>query len=374
MRILILTKRQYTGKDLLDDRYGRLYEIPAELAGRGHHVAGICLSYRSRQEGHLAGPEIDQTLVNWYSWNIGAMIVPGLVKHLARIKEFCQSFAPDVILACSDVLQILTGTRLADTLDIPIAVDLYDNFESFGMTRIPGLLNFFRRAVRWADGVTVVSRGLEEYVRNHYCPQGIMAVVENGVSTKLFRRMDRSECRRALGLPLDARIIGTAGALEKSRGIATLFKAFEMLVVRDPAVHLAIAGSVDSSAMLPRDDRLHYLGNLPYGTIPRLFNALDVGVICNRDTSFGRYCYPQKAQEMFACQVPVVAAGVGTMTELFSECSDCLYIPGDCQDLAEKLRRQLSVPVLPPVTVHTWSAMAKKVESLLSEVCSENRL
>lgn len=40
MRILVLSKRRYTGKDLLDDRYGRLYEIPAGLVARGHAVVG----------------------------------------------------------------------------------------------------------------------------------------------------------------------------------------------------------------------------------------------------------------------------------------------------------------------------------------------
>ena len=32
MKILFLAKRQYTAKDLLDDQFGRLFEIPKELA------------------------------------------------------------------------------------------------------------------------------------------------------------------------------------------------------------------------------------------------------------------------------------------------------------------------------------------------------
>ena len=45
MKILVLTKRQYMGKDLLDDRFGRFRELPLELAKLGHEVTGICLSY-----------------------------------------------------------------------------------------------------------------------------------------------------------------------------------------------------------------------------------------------------------------------------------------------------------------------------------------
>ena len=44
-KILVITKRQYTGKDLLDDRFGRLREIPLALAEKGYKVQGLCLSY-----------------------------------------------------------------------------------------------------------------------------------------------------------------------------------------------------------------------------------------------------------------------------------------------------------------------------------------
>ena len=34
MRVLVLCKRQYTGRDLLDHRYGRLHALPVGLAAR----------------------------------------------------------------------------------------------------------------------------------------------------------------------------------------------------------------------------------------------------------------------------------------------------------------------------------------------------
>ena len=53
MRILVLTKRQYMGKDLLDDRFGRFRELPLALARLGHEIQGISLSYRRRAEGAI---------------------------------------------------------------------------------------------------------------------------------------------------------------------------------------------------------------------------------------------------------------------------------------------------------------------------------
>ena len=50
MRVVVLTKRQYTNKDVIDDRYGRLWEIPMALAREGHDVTCVCLSYQSSSE------------------------------------------------------------------------------------------------------------------------------------------------------------------------------------------------------------------------------------------------------------------------------------------------------------------------------------
>ena len=36
MKILVLTKRQYMAKDLIDDHFGRFWELPFELAALGH--------------------------------------------------------------------------------------------------------------------------------------------------------------------------------------------------------------------------------------------------------------------------------------------------------------------------------------------------
>ena len=50
MQILVLTKRQYMNKDLIDDRFGRFREIPLEMALKKHKVYGICLSYKKKED------------------------------------------------------------------------------------------------------------------------------------------------------------------------------------------------------------------------------------------------------------------------------------------------------------------------------------
>ena len=365
MRILFLSKRQYTGKDLLDDRYGRLYELPLELALLGHQVSGLCMSYRSRREGHFIGPGIDKTPVDWYSVNFGRLIISGVFRYVRTLKYLIRRIRPEVIIVCSDAVHSLVGSWIARKYHIPYIVDLYDNFESFGLTRFPGMLSRFKRSINFADGITCVSAPLQKYIIQNYEPKGLIETIINGIPSDLFYNRDQDECRRLLNLPLEAKLVGTAGALDGNRGIETLLAAYSELADREPSLHLVLAGPVEPKLNLPRNPRIHYLGELPYDRVSLLFNSLDVGIICYLDSAFGRYCFPQKAYEMIACGLPVVAADVGVMTELFSGKQDCLYKPGNHQSLMNTLKEQLDKPTRQKIEVILWSELAKKYENFI---------
>ena len=49
----------------------------------------------------------------------------------------------------------------------------------------------------------------------------------------------------------------------------------------------------------------------------------------------------QKAYEIIACRVPLVAAAVGSMKALLTDYPRCLYEPGDPANLAEVVELQL---------------------------------
>ena len=57
-------------------------------------------------------------------------------------------------------------------------------------------------------------------------------------------------------------------------------------------------------------------------------NSLNLAVICYSDSAQGRYSFPQKAYEILACRVPLVAASVGTMQDLLKDQPKCLFEPG----------------------------------------------
>ncbi len=214
MRIAYLCKRQYMGHDVVADRYARLYEQPRQLALRGHAVLGLCLSYRRtdpRDEAHEAEPGS----LRWVGLAPGSLGVIGALRYPGQAFRVLRDFAPDLLVGASDAPHIVLGHWLARRLGVPFAADLYDHFESFGLSRLPGIVSLYRRALRDAAVVTCVSEPLAELVRRNYGALGTVLALPSTIDRTVFRPLDRSACRSQLGLPVDGKLVGTAGGLSR---------------------------------------------------------------------------------------------------------------------------------------------------------------
>lgn len=366
MRILVLTKRQYTGKDLLNDRYGRLYEIPEALADLGHDVQGLTLSYRLRDEGKIQlKPE---TKTQWTSINIGPNPL-GIFKYLLNLRKIIKSFHPDLVWASSDAYHVIIARQFCSIYRTPLIADLYDNYESFTASKIPGIRKLLRSVCRKADGLTVVSRSLDNLVESQYkvaCPR---LVLGNAINELLFTKRNKITARELLGLPPKARLIGTAGAITDSRGITDLFEAFLKLAEVDREIWLVFAGPRDHIPAKYHHERIIDLGIISSQQVSELFSSLDVAIICNRDSSFGEYCFPQKFYEILACNIPLVVAAVGDMAILLQTTPACLYPPGHPNILAEKILAQLHAPIrVSNIPVPTWGDRAAELNQFVSSV------
>lgn len=339
MKILCLCKRQYTHKDVLDDRYGRLFEIPESLAGDGHDVVALTLSYRWRDA--LTNDAGENPC--WHSVNA---IPAGIIHYPIQLFSILHAFRPDIIWVSSDAFHAIVGAIIQKFFKIPVVIDLYDNYESFAATRLPGVRLLLRAACRRVAGLTVVSRSLRDFVLSDYRINSPVKVVCNGVNQQVFYPYDPITSRVALHLPVDGRLIGTAGAITENRGISDLFEAFLLVAATDPSVYLVFAGPRDGTPARFVHPRIIDLGILSTDQIPLFYSALDVAVVCNLDSDFGRYCFPQKLQEIIACRTPVVAACVGDAVWDLRSHQQSLYRPGDIGYLAEAIRIQLVNPIL----------------------------
>jgi glycosyltransferase involved in cell wall biosynthesis len=365
MRIAFLCKRQYMGKDVIIDRYARLYEIPRQLAELGHEVRGFCLSYQGHEEGawtHRVDAPAGR--LTWESRSLGRLLLPGLLAYPCRLLRRLRAFEPDVLIGASDIPHVALARWLAGRLGIPYAVDLYDNFEGYGQARIPGMVAALRSAVCHAALVTTTSDLLKDHVVSEYHAKGTVLSMPSTIDKAIFSPREKRACRRVLGLPPDALLIGTAGGLLRSRGIDVLYEAWTVIGAAQPDARLVLAGPTDEDCPPPRRDDLIYLGCLPHEKTALLFNALDLGVIYLKDTVFGRYCFPQKAYEMLACRLPIVAADVGAMPGLLEDARK-LYHADDAESLARTILSNLRSPAASVHEILDWRSVVAVLETHL---------
>lgn len=353
-------------KDVVLDRYARLYEIPRQLALLGHDVEAFCLAYSPALGDVEIEHEARPGRLRWRSRNWGRAVLPRLASYPWRLLRELRAFDPDVVIAASDIPHMALGAWLGRKLERPFVADLYDNFEGFGQARIPGMVRALRNAVRGADLVLTTSEPLRELVVSGYGARGEVVAMPSSVDKAVFRRGAKRAARTALGLPADVPLVGTAGGLYRDKGIGVLYAAWDILSRRRPDVQLVLAGLHEAACPPPTGARVHALGALPHDRVAELFCALDVGAICVLDTSFGRYCFPQKAYEMLACGLPVAAADLGALGSLFAPWRErCLYVADAPEALADRIEAQLSERFVPPVPVASWDELIARIEPRL---------
>jgi teichuronic acid biosynthesis glycosyltransferase TuaC len=372
MRIWIMTKRQYMRRDLINDRYGRFFALANELSALGNQIVVSCISYRQRDNLPFDWDGRELLEPYWSSWCFGRFSTyfgPGSWR--TGVDRILDDWRPDAILACSDAFQVILASRLARSRRLPLVVDLYDNFESYPATNLPGVRRTFRRAVCGASGISMISKPLDDYVRKSCDYQGPSLVLENAVDKTMFVPKDRRACRVAMGLPEQGTVIGTVGALDNTRDIDTLYAAFRIFRARHPGATLALAGGSGRHPGPPQDPGIRYFGDLSHDAVAVFYGALDAGVICLKPDSFGQYCFPQKAVEMTACGVPFVAARTGALARLMESHPECLYTPGKAKDLARSLEYQLSQPRDPQLRARSWREQALRLHDFMLEVLQQ---
>lgn len=368
MRIAFVCKRRYMGKDVILDRYARLYEIPAQLARLGHEVRGYCLDYHDSTSAHQQWQhDAAPGTLAWESQSLGRFKL-SLPAYPRRLLRRLRAFRPDVLIGASDIPHVALAAWLARRLGVPYAVDLYDNFEGFGQARIPGFVPALRRATREAGLVLTTSEPLRQLVLHDYGAKGTVVSMPSSVDLQVFRPGDKAAARQRLGLPPHAQLIGTAGGLYRDKGVEPIYQAWPRLAAEHPGLHLVLAGPWRPELPPPQGDRVHYLGHLSHAQVADLFRALDVGIISILDTPFGRYCFPQKAYEMLACSLCVAVTDIGEMSTLFAATPQIMFKAGDADGLAAAVASQLNAPARPAIAIRDWSALIGEVEPLLARM------
>ena len=345
MKIHVICKRHYTNKDLLTDRFGRLYHLPVQLAALGAQVSVSAMDYRSSVPERLTVSD-----VRFRTEPASLLKLPSL---LPRLRNAARSSHPDVMIASGDSHIGFLGLRLAKQMGVPFAFDVYDYYPAFSGNRIPGMKTMFRSATINADLTLCVSEALRERL---YPLTKQSLLIPNGVDPALFHAGDRLEARAKLGLDTSIPIIGFFGSMGPSKG-PILLDACRMLHRETPELRLLVAGRVKDVAIdFPW---VTYFGEVSQAAIPQLIAACDVVAVPLAHHPQNDVSGSCKIAEYLACGRPVVATRVSNHEELFRDAPGSICEP-NANSMAEALRRQLDTPEIARLPKGmTWKAIAQ---------------
>jgi len=351
MKFAFLSKRYYTNKDILDDRFGRLFHLPDQLGKMGND--GLVIT------GDLHGKREEKRRINgldYYSKPLSAISLYGFIKYTWQILK---KERPQVLICSGDTYWGYIGFHLAKRLGIPFVFDVYDDYTAFGTNKIPGMKKLFFHTVKSADLIIASGSSIKDFLSPF---NRSILVIENGIDPQIFKPIPRMQARSELGIAGEDTVIGYFGSIAHGLGVDLLIEAGGLLGRRTPGLRLLIAGRNNMHMDFSGFDFVDYRGSLPQRTVPLLINACNVVVIPYPLNKTTKICTACKLAEYLACGVPIVATRVSYHAEVFSPIPQALCEPGDAGSLELAIDRQLNSPRIMPLSNGlTWNRLAEKL-------------
>ncbi len=218
---------------------------------------------------------------------------------------------------------------------------------------------------------------------------GRIRIVPPGVDHAFFGPGHRPQARRALGLPLDGRLLLFVGRIQPLKcadvAIETLAELSEsggepyrLVVVGGPSGphgEKSLHGLHDIADARGVREHVHFIEPQPHELLSSYYRAADVCLVPSRSESFGLV-----ALEAAACGTPVVASAVGGLTTLVEEGHTGFLVEDpDPAAYAAAVRRVFGEPLaaerLSTASVlmarrYTWRAAATTLVELHDELAA----
>lgn len=234
------------------------------------------------------------------------------------------------------------------------------------------------RTLEAADAIVTVSRRNEVCIRRLGITKPVY-VIPNGFRSDLFFPRDSVECRQALGLPPDKKILLTVGNLVAVKGHRYLVEAMAEVAKERPDVLCVIVGSgplrrklEEHIRRLGLEEQVRLVGGRPHEEIPIWMNACDVFVLPSLNEG-----NPTVMFECLGCGRPFVGSDVGGVCDVItSEQYGYLVEPicpsGLTENILRVFDREWNSDIIVGHADHfTWSSIIEQVISVYDEIISE---
>lgn len=201
---------------------------------------------------------------------------------------------------------------------------------------------------RYTNRYIAVSGAIKDYMLTLNIPEQMIDVIYNGIPMNMDRsHYQRSLLRNKLGLPDDAKVIGTVGRLHQVKGHFHLLDAAQQLMKDYPDLYLVIVGDGPLAADYPDQiSRRGLTGRVIMpGFCPDVYEYYAImDIFCLPSLMEGQGLVLLEAMNI---GLPVVATRVGGIPEVIRDGINGLLVPaGDAPALATAIARILDNPEL----------------------------
>ncbi len=232
-------------------------------------------------------------------------------------------------------VEMLVGLLLRDVFRMPLKLLFTSASQREHKT-------YTKWLIRRMDGVIATSAKTASYLK---VPN---QVIMHGIDTQRFSPPEnKAEAKRAVGLPMDKKIVGCFGRIRAQKGSDLFIKSMIAALKDQPDWIAILAGRATSehqefqkqmeqlTAKAGMADRIIFVGE--HTDIERWYQALDLFVAPQRWEGFGL-----TPLEAMACGIPVIATDVGAFSELVIEGKTGYILP----DLTEKSMQEQALNVI----------------------------
>ncbi len=271
------------------------------------------------------------------------------------------------------------AVHLGRWLGLPVTVTLRGT--EVPHSRNPVLKPKLQEVFRQAHKVIAVSDSLRRLAVSLGMPEDKGIVVGNGVDTAKFQPVARHAARSRFGLPQDAKVLVTVGALVERKGFHRVIDCLPRLLEHHPDLHYLLVGGASPEgdmeaelhaqvARLGLTERVHFLGPQPPEELKWPLSAADVFVLATRNEGWANVIL-----EAMACGLPVVATDVGGNREVVAHEGLGSIVPfGDQTALTRALDAALArdwdrEAIRAYARENDWEGRVSTLVDLFREVC-----
>lgn len=184
--------------------------------------------------------------------------------------------------------------------------------------------------------VCVSTKNKEESIQLGLTTATQCEIIPNAINPRVFRKLDKSECRKRLGISSDMFIIAFVGAYKTNKGADRLSDAIKL--ISGPTVYSFFIGS---GSVAPSAPNMLFEGRLLQQDIPLYLNAADVFVL----PTLAEGCCNAIIEAM-ACGLPIISSNLPFNWDVLNDQNSILIDPNNVNQIAGAIRQLRDCPEL----------------------------